>query len=147
MRQARRIHLSPFVSLPLATVLYALSAAAVGLSALPSALLVSWAVGALLPAATAGRLLLFCLLSGGALYLFFLSGLVVLGVLMGLLSLVVKPGRHRLFSVTTVLWMGMNGVQTLALRLILPVVPGAGCRFSTTALPAAGSAGTCGPRA
>ncbi len=139
MKPAARIHLSPFVSVPLATVLYALSAAAVGLSALPSALLVTWAVGTLLPAATVGRLLLFCLVVGGALYVFFVCGLLVLGILMGLLSLVVRPGRHRLFSVTTVFWMGMNGVQTIALRLILPVVPGgwlpvlyyrlAGCRI------------------
>jgi acetyltransferase-like isoleucine patch superfamily enzyme len=139
VRPTRRIHLPSPVSVALATVLYALSAAAVGLSTLPSALLVSWGVGHLLPAQNAGRLLLFCLLLGGALYLFFISCLFLLGVLMRLLSLVVRPGRHPLRSVTTVFWMAMNGVQTLALRLVLPVVPGgwlpvlyyrlAGCRI------------------
>ncbi len=66
-------------------------------------------------------------------------GILLLGLLMRLLSLAVRPGRHPLRSATTVFWLGMNGVQTLALRLILPVVPGgwlpvlyyrlAGCRI------------------
>jgi hypothetical protein len=123
-----RIHLSPFASVPLATVLYALSAAAVGLSAFPSALLVSWGVPRLLSApltaVSPGRLLLFCLLVGGAFYLFILSALVLLGLLMRFLSLIVREGRHPLRSVVTVFWMAMNGVQTISLRLVLPVVPG-----------------------
>ena len=145
MKLAARIHLSFAAQAPLSTLFYALSAAVVGLALFPSGLLVLWGVRRLLLAAGegspphAGQVLLFCLLLGGALYLFFLSGLILLGLLMRGLSLVVRPGRHEVFSAITLFWMAMNGVQTLALRLILPVVPGgylptlyfrlAGCRI------------------
>ena len=81
-----RIHLSRFVSIPFATLIYALSGAVVGASAFPSALVVIWAARTLLPQATAGRIFLFCLAAGGALYLLFFCGLLLTGLLMRLLS-------------------------------------------------------------
>jgi hypothetical protein len=152
MKPPPRIHLSPFASIPFATLVYALSGAVVGASAFPSALLVAWAAGDLLaqPAAqsagqpsagqpSAGHVILFCLIAGGALYLFFLCGLLLTGLLMRALSAGVRPGRHRLFSGAGAAWMAMNGVQAIAARLLLPAVPGgyipslyyrlAGCRI------------------
>jgi NDP-sugar pyrophosphorylase family protein len=82
---------------------------------------------------------LFCLVGGGGLYLLVFCGLLVTGILMRLLSPAVRPGTHRLFSAATAFWMAMNGVQAVAARLFLPVVPGgylptmyyrvAGCRI------------------
>jgi len=118
-----RIHLSRFVSIPFATLIYALSGAVVGASAFPSALVVIWAARTLLPQATAGRIILFCLAAGGALYLLFFYGLLLTGLLMRLLSTGVRPGRHRLFSGTGAMWMAMNGGQAIASRLFLPAVP------------------------
>jgi hypothetical protein len=133
-----RIHLSPFVSIPFTTLVYALSGAVVGMSAFPSALIVAWAVRTLLARPAAGRIVLFCLVAGGALYFFFFCGLVLTGLLMRALSAGVRPGRHRLFSSAGAAWMAMNGVQAVAARLFLPAVPGgyfptmyfrlAGCR-------------------
>jgi hypothetical protein len=135
----RRIHLSRFVSIPFATLIYALSGAAVGLSAFPSALVIAWAVPTFLDHPSAGHLVLFCLVAGGCLYLLLFCGLLLTGALMRLLSPGVRPGTHRLFSAATVFWMAMNGVQTIASRLFLPVVPAgyfptmyfrlAGCRI------------------
>jgi hypothetical protein len=135
----RRIHLSLFASIPSATVMYLLSGAVVGISALPSALVIAWAVRALLGRPSAGHLVLFCLVGGCCLYLLVFCGLLVTGGLMRLLSLGVPPGTHRLFSAATAFWMAMNGVQAVAIRLFLPVVPGgylpsmyyriAGCRM------------------
>ncbi len=146
MKPAPRIHLPAAVLYPLTTLFYALSASVVGVALFPSGLLAFWGARQLiLPSLSGGsspppgKIILFCLLVGGALYLFFLSGLLVLGLLMRGLSLAVPPGRHKVFSVATLFWMAMNGVQTIALRLILPVVPGgwlptlylrlAGCRI------------------
>jgi acetyltransferase-like isoleucine patch superfamily enzyme len=125
-----RIHLSPFISIPFSTIVYALSGAVVGTSAFPPALVVAWAAGALLPRPTPGRFILFCLVAGGCLYLFFFCGLLLTGLLMRLLSAGVRPGRHKLFSAAGATWMTMNGVQAIAARLFLPVVPGG--YFSTT---------------
>jgi hypothetical protein len=114
---------------PLAALMYALGCAAVSLGAFPSVMGVLWAGRRLLAspvpagsAPAAGAVLLFCLAAGAGLYVFFLTALLVLGLLMRLLSIGVKPGRYSLFSVTTVLWIAMNSIQTIALRLILPVV-------------------------
>jgi acetyltransferase-like isoleucine patch superfamily enzyme len=134
-----RIHLSRFASIPFATLIYALSGAVVGASAFPSSFVVIRAARTLLPRATAGHIVLFCLTAGGALYLLFFCGLLLTGLLMRLLSIGVRPGRHRLFSCAGAIWMAMNGVQAIASRLFLPAVPGgyfptmyfrlAGCRI------------------
>jgi len=134
-----RIHLSPLLSIPFATIVYALSGAVVGVSAFPSAVAVIRAASLLAAPLSPGRLLLFCVLTGGALYLFFLCGLLLTGLLMRALSPAVRPGRHPLFSAAGVFWMAMNGVQAIAVRLFLPAVPGgylpslyyrlAGCRI------------------
>jgi hypothetical protein len=117
---------------------YALSGAAVGMSAVPSALIAAWAAQAFLTPPSVSRIILFCLVAGGALYLFFFCGLLLTGLLMRALSAGVRPGRHRLFSGAGAAWMAMNGVQAIAARLFLPAVPGgyfptmyfrlAGCR-------------------
>ena len=139
MNPRSRIHLSPFVSLSLTTLAYALSGAVVGLSAFPSALLLRWAARELLAPAGTGRLLLFCVLAGAGLYLFFVAGVLVTGILLRCVSTAIRPGMHRLLSVTGMWWMGMNGLQTIATRLLLRAVPGgwlphlyyrlAGCRM------------------
>jgi len=139
MNPPPRIHLSPFVSIPFTTIVYGLSGAVVGTSAFPSALAVAWGVRTLLPLPSAGHVILFCLVAGGALYLFFFCGLLLTGLLMRLLSFGVRPGRHKLFSGAGAAWMGMNGVQAIAARVFLPAVPGgyfptmyfrlAGCRI------------------
>jgi len=134
-----RIHLSPFLSIPVASLAYALSGAVVGVSAFPSALLLQWGARALLAQPSPGHLLLFCLLAGVGLYLFILTGVLVTGLLLRCLSPRVRPGLHRLLSPAGFWWMGMNGLQAIAARAFLRVVPGgwlphlyyrlAGCRM------------------
>ena len=136
MKPPPRIHLSRFLSIPLATIAYALSAAVVGISAFPSAVIAWWGARTLLPHPSLGRLALFCLLAGGAVYLFLFCGLLVTGLLMRILSPAVRPGTHRVVSAAGAFWMGMNGVQALAIRLFLPLVPGG--YFSTLYLRLAG---------
>lgn len=67
MNPPPRIHLSPFVSIPFTTIVYALSGAVVGASAFPSALLVAWDVRTFLAQPSAVHLILFCLVAGGTL--------------------------------------------------------------------------------
>lgn len=143
MNPPPRMHLSPFVSIPFTTLVYALSGAVVGTSAFPSAVVTIWAARTFLaqPAGepSAGYIILFCLVAGGALYLFFFCGLLLTGLLMRALSAGVRPGWHRLFSGAGAAWMAMDGVQTIAARTFLPAVPGgyfpamyfrlAGCRI------------------
>jgi acetyltransferase-like isoleucine patch superfamily enzyme len=66
--------------------------------------------------------LLTCLSVGAALYLFFMTSVVVMGGLYRLLSLGVKPGRYPMMSLTTLRWLIYGGIYSIAIRLVLPVV-------------------------
>jgi hypothetical protein len=125
-----RLSRSFIVKNTLTLIVYGFYAAVLGVSLAPSAALVLWAARAFLSPAVAagafpavGSLVLFALFLGAAAFLFFAVGLFVMGSLIGLLSRGVKPGRYEAASLTVLLWMVLNGIWTLAFRLILPLVP------------------------
>ena len=143
MKPRPRIHVSPFLSVPLTSAAYLLGGAALGAGAFPSALLLAWAARALLASPTAGNLMVFCLLAGASLYLFFFAGLLLAAVAMRCFSTAVRPGAHRLFSAAGLSWITLSAVQAVAARLLLRLVPGgwlptlyyrlAGCRIGRDA--------------
>ena len=143
-----RIRPPAVLEIPLTTCVYALCAALLGVSLLPPALLALWAFRHLLldtllarAAVPSGRLAVFCLLLGACVFVFFFCGLLVMSLSIRALSLGVKPGRYGPFSATTVTWMILNSIHTIAFRLILPLVPAgyfstmyfrvAGCRIGS----------------
>jgi acetyltransferase-like isoleucine patch superfamily enzyme len=145
-KRPRRIHPPAALSIPLTTCVYALCAALLGVSLLPPALLALEGFRRLLlqpllarAVASAGAVTAFCLLLGACAFLFFFTGLLVMSLAIRCLSLAVKPGRHGAFAATTVAWMILNSIHTIAFRVILPLVPAgyfstmyfrvAGCRI------------------
>jgi len=125
-----RVSRSSIVKNVLTLIVYAFYACVLGASLAPSLLLVIWAFGRMLsPAILAGAIpglgsvVLFCLFLGISAFVFFFFGLLLMGAIIRLFSLGVKPGRHEAASTTVLLWIVLNGVWTLALRLILPMVP------------------------
>jgi acetyltransferase-like isoleucine patch superfamily enzyme len=117
------------VQASLTLVVYAFYAAMIGCCLVPTAVLLSTTFRALLLAAlTAGQpvpfssYLLFSLSAGGGLYLFFVTGVLVMGTLYRLLSFGVKPGRYAAFSPTTLRWLVYSGIYSIAIRLVLPVI-------------------------
>ena len=109
-------------------VAYSLYAALIGVCLLPSALLLHAASRALLaaqpaPMALVVRLLLFCLCIGASLYLYFITGILVMGSLVRLISLGMKPGRYPMLSATTLRWMIYSGIGGIAQNTILPMIP------------------------
>jgi acetyltransferase-like isoleucine patch superfamily enzyme len=121
---------SKVVQLLVTLVVYSLYAAVLGTSLAPAAFLVIAAFRSLvLPALAAGALpsvgaaTLFALSLGGSLYVFLFWGLVLIGTLVRLLSLGIRTGRHPAISPVTLLWMILNGIFTIAFRMILPLVP------------------------
>ena len=114
----------------LTLIVYAFYACVLGVSLAPSLALLFWALQRFLaPAIVAGSfpalgsLLLFSLLLGASMFVFFFFGLLFMGSVIRLFSLGVKPGRHEAASVTVLLWLVLNGIWTIAFRLILPMVP------------------------
>jgi hypothetical protein len=121
---------SPIVKNLLTLVVYAFYACVLGASLAPSALLSIWAFSHwVIPAIAAGRvpdagsLILFCLCLGAAAFVFFFFGLLLMGSLIRLFSLGVRPGRHEAASPVVLLWIILNGIFTMAWRIILPIVP------------------------
>jgi hypothetical protein len=125
-----RLSRSAIVKGTLTTIVYGFYACILGLSLAPSALLVIWAWQRMLGPAIvtgkipgAGSLILFCLLLGAAAFVFFFFGLFIMGCVIRLFSLGVKEGKHAAASPVVLLWMILNGVFTMAWRIILPMVP------------------------
>jgi hypothetical protein len=121
---------SGVVKLILTLIVYAFYACVLGLSLAPAVLLMlrafaSWISPAILAGESPAALpiLLFSLSLGAAAFVFYFFGLLVMGCIIRLFSLGIKPGRHDAASLTVLLWMILNGVFTLAWRIILPIVP------------------------
>ena len=121
---------SKLTQLVLTLVVYAFYAAVLGASLAPAVcvaiaafrtFVLPWlAIGVLPPV---GAAVLFALALGGSLYVFLFWGLILTGTLVRLLSLGISPGRHPAISPITLLWMILNGIFTIAYRMILPLVP------------------------
>jgi acetyltransferase-like isoleucine patch superfamily enzyme len=121
---------SKLVQLILTLVVYSLYAAVLGASLAPAVFLIIASFRTLvLPALAGGALppvgatVLFALSIGGSLYVFLFWGLILIGTLVRLLSLGIRTGRHPAISSVTLLWMILNGIFTIAYRMILPLVP------------------------
>jgi carbonic anhydrase/acetyltransferase-like protein (isoleucine patch superfamily) len=125
-----RLSRSNIVKTTLTLIVYAFYGGVLGSGLAPSVLLVLWAFNTFLSASVlagalpgAADLVLFCLFAGAAFFVFYFFGLLLMGCLIRLLSLGVKPGRHEAASLTVLLWMILNGIFTMAWRMILPLVP------------------------
>lgn len=146
MSRRRRLQVPAVLEIPLTTCVYALCAALLGASLFVPAHIVIWGVQRFLWAAlisrvspSAGGVALLCMLVGASAFVFFFIGLLLMGLAIRGLSLAVRPGTHGPFSVTTIFWMTLNSIHTIAFRVILPLVPAgyfstmyfrlAGCRI------------------
>jgi hypothetical protein len=125
-----RMSRSSIVKNALTLVVYAFYACVLGASLAPSVTLLLWALRRFLAPAilaggfpSAGSIVLFSLFLGASVFVFFIFGLLLMGCVIRLFSLGIKPGRHEAASPTVLLWIVLNGIWTLALRLILPMVP------------------------
>ncbi len=129
MGLVKRIAESTPVQIVLTLLVYALYAFILGLSLTPAVYLVLYSFNWLIrPEILSGTLtlrnvLLFSLVLGGAFYIFFFSGVIVMSMAIRLLSLGIKPGKYPAMSITTLRWLIYSGIYTLAIRLILPLIP------------------------
>ncbi len=130
MKVLDRLSRSNFVKSALTLIVYGFYACILGTSLAPSVLLIIWAYQRFLGQAMVsswfpglGALALFCLFIGAAAFVFFFFGLLLMGCIIRLFSLGVKPGRYEGASPVVLLWIILNGVFTMAWRIILPIVP------------------------
>ncbi len=68
-------------------------------------------------------LLILCLAIGLSVFLFFITGLIIMGSLIRLFSLGIKPGSYDVATFTVFRWLIFSGIYTMAVTIILPVIP------------------------
>ncbi len=129
MNVLKRISDSFLVQIPLTLITYSFYAFILGLSFTPPLYLLVVSVKRyLLEDIKAGNLILPHLIAaafsaGIAVFLFFITGLLVMGIFIRVLSIGVKEGKYPPASFTVFRWLIYSGVYTLAIRMILPVIP------------------------
>jgi hypothetical protein len=121
---------SSLIQIPVTLITYTFYGLIIGVSLFPGGILITAAFryyGAVL---TDGQgwimyssLFMVCLVIGISLFLFFISGLIFMGMIIRLLSLEIKPGSYEVATLTVFRWLIFSGIYTMAVTLILPVIP------------------------
>ena len=130
MKIIEKIGGSAIIQLLINVLLYSFYAALIGLSLMPSVIILFYSAKAFLaPAFLTGasanitHILLFALIAGGTLYLFFFSAILVMGVFIRIMSLGVKEGVYKNPSFTLLRWIMYSGIYNIMTAVVLPVIP------------------------
>ncbi len=111
----KRVSESTIMQLAITLVTYAFYACLLGLSLGPSIWLLSRAWNT-------GSWILIALAAGGAVYLYFISGILFMGLAIRLISQGIKPGIYPDASPTMLRWLIYSGIYTIVHATILPMV-------------------------
>jgi len=114
---------SPFSQAAVTFVVYLLYATVIGISLTPSVFLLYQAWTVFMTDATPAGIAGFSICCGLAIYVYFITGAVVMGLVVRILSLGIKPGRYPFISLTMVRWMIYSGIYHIAASTILAYVP------------------------
>jgi|WetSurMetagenome_2_1015567.scaffolds.fasta_scaffold00060_44 acetyltransferase-like isoleucine patch superfamily enzyme len=103
--------------------IYAGDAVVIGISLMPSIWLFLWAKHVLLTRTAPLPVMAFSVACGCAVFLYFITGAIVMGVTIRLLSLGMKAGRYPMVSFTMLRWLIYSGIYHLAGKTILDLIP------------------------
>jgi hypothetical protein len=128
MKTIMKLINSPLVQIPSTLLVYSFYAALIGISLTPSAALILWGVKTLLiqtgplPAVSwILHLSAFGLICGAALYLYFITGILIMGTAIRLLSLGIREGVYPVGSQQFIRWMIYSGIYLIVNKTILPM--------------------------
>jgi acetyltransferase-like isoleucine patch superfamily enzyme len=105
-------------------IIYSLYGLIMGLSLAPSVGLVAWTATTFMsPGPSVTGILAVSLSVGLGVYLYFITGILVMGIAVRIMSLGVKPGKYPQLSLTMVRWLIYSGVYHMAGSTILNFIP------------------------
>lgn len=105
-------------------VVYSFYAAVMGISLVPSVYLIIIGVKQLLLGVlTITNLLLFCFLLGVSVYIYFITGVIIMGIIIRILSLGMKAGKYPKASFAMLRWLTYSGIYHVAGSTILNFIP------------------------
>lgn len=114
---------SEIVKAILTLIVYCFNAAIIGVSLVPSVYLLAWAWKAWMTAPSFEHVLLFSIACGASVFVYFITGSIVMSVTIRLISNGMKPGRYPMFSLTMLRWLIYSGVYHIAGKTILEYLP------------------------
>lgn len=115
---------SPLTQIIITLIVYTLYAAVMGISLVPSVYLVIFGVKQfLLLTITITDVLLFCFTLGLSVYLYFITGVIVMGITIRVLSLGMKAGKYPQASFGMLRWLIYSGIYHIAGTTILNFIP------------------------
>jgi hypothetical protein len=114
---------SEFIQAVLGLLVYVIYALVIGVSLIPSVFWMAFCWKHLLISPTPACLALFALAIGTAVLIYFLTGTVVMGGCVRILTLGIKPGRYPMISITMVRWLIYSGIYHIAGKTILEYLP------------------------
>lgn len=121
---------SVLVQITITLIVYSFYAVVIGVSLLPTTALIFYAFKNYLWISLSSQntnlfasVLIFSLSIGAGLFIYFITGIFVMGGLIRLLSLGIKPGKYPAVSLTMLQWLIYSGIYNIAHKTILPVVP------------------------
>ena len=120
-----------FLSLPpvygfISLMVYAFYSIPIGLSFVPSAVILWLSSKWLLAEFNILNIVLFCFITALSIFIFFISALIFLGITGRIITLGIKPGRYVIGSPTFIRWLINGGLHTIAMHLVLPFMLGSG---------------------
>jgi acetyltransferase-like isoleucine patch superfamily enzyme len=102
---------------------YAFYAVVIGVSLIPSVYLLWYTWNTCMSNLSAAHVTLFSLSCGAAIFLYFITGALVMSIVIRVFTLGIKPGRYPMLSLTMIRWMIYSGVYHLAGMTILAYLP------------------------
>lgn len=125
MKIMERISQSFLIQLLINIVLYSFYAAILGLSLFPSVFVIYLSSGKFFGEGRAGipEILLFALIAGASVYLFFISAAIIMGLFIRIMSLGIKEGVYKNPSFTLLRWLMYSGIYNMMVTIVLPVIP------------------------
>jgi len=114
---------SPITQALITCVVYMIYAVVIGLSLVPSVSLIMYSAQQFPPVIFSVNLLIFCFMLGIAVYLYFIAGVVVMGIVIRILSWGMKPGKYPQASFGMLRWLIYSGIYHVAGSTILNFIP------------------------
>jgi len=126
----KKLSESSLIQVPITLIVYTFYGLVLGGSLYLSAIFLTFAFRRFGTSLTGGSglslysdLLFLCLSAGLAFFLFYITGVILMGFLIRIMSLGVRPGSYEIASPTVFRWLIYSGIYTMATQLILPMIP------------------------
>lgn len=118
---------SPLIKITITLITYFFYAFIIGLSLLPSIYLIIAGINNFIipidnifSLISLKKIIIFSFIAGASIYLYFITGIIIIGIIVRIISFGIKPGKYNAASLTMIRWLIYSGIFMIAVKTILP---------------------------